>query len=902
MLKQYLRITDRMAFARLQVSDVWKTMVLLLSCASLAQAIDIAPELYENELKFPWGINFKYNGLLHHNLDRVWVVTKVPLPRWSDVKLPLGKAFNIDCEFPTEDIDKVAGAGEVPFEHVGVPALKQICTASKPLMTLLQQKEKRLKKAFISLMRDDLYAALPGLQSVQRHRRWIGPIVSLSIGVATLAIESLNTHLQRKRNEAMRKGIAALNRKSNNMHNFVKQFEKDFIMYGQYNMENLDDMIQAYNNLSGRQTELEKMIQGNNKQWPMYYLADSPGTTLYAHQLQLYIHTMVETHITMYDKMIASMESLMTAIAKLSKGYLPPELFTPSKMFNITQSVIQMVQRSHPGYTLALPSITQYYDMKLVTFSVDPSDHSLVVTFPVLIKDFHRKSLVLYEIETVPVPINDMNEQADSYSEVQISKPYIAVNNEYYIQLRMQELRMCKQIQYTYFCEELFLVKHKTKHSCASALFFDLPMRVIRDNCEFSYSFNRSVTPSVLDGGSSIVLANIVNRKKLICTQNFNLATPLPSHQYVLVNRSILCNCEIEAGMTYVLRSIGSCSDKDTETPMYFTINMAFFDYFREFMKDAPKHPKEPRLVDWKFPLHLHSTQLSGSPLQLKPPTNLKELLEKMKERQKFSSEEWDDIDSDDSIHLEKISSGTPAKIFIFVASILACLTLVGIIAIAFKYTKLRVLIAGLVLQKIPTTLAYAEQSTKPTDCIIMHQTPWLSYCIAGLTVLSLLYYLYKNFSLTTFCKGYKYDRYCTLYMYLTHNHFNVPIKILSTTGLPHLFRITQTLTSAQVTLRKNCMWDALHLDWGQAAVFTSDQKLSLPTDLTVPLWDKVRVRDIMSQEEFHPHFMIKQGLLWHHMNHPQLCEKCQERQTLSAVPVPAERTFVLKVHNSGTL
>ena len=41
----------------------------------------IGPELNQNQPRFPWGVNFKYNGMLHHNLARVWIVTKIPLPK-----------------------------------------------------------------------------------------------------------------------------------------------------------------------------------------------------------------------------------------------------------------------------------------------------------------------------------------------------------------------------------------------------------------------------------------------------------------------------------------------------------------------------------------------------------------------------------------------------------------------------------------------------------------------------------------------------------------------------------------------------------------------------------------------------------------------------------------------------
>ena len=41
-------------------------------------------ELSQNQLKFGYGINFKFNGEVHNNLDRVWVVQRFNLPRELD--------------------------------------------------------------------------------------------------------------------------------------------------------------------------------------------------------------------------------------------------------------------------------------------------------------------------------------------------------------------------------------------------------------------------------------------------------------------------------------------------------------------------------------------------------------------------------------------------------------------------------------------------------------------------------------------------------------------------------------------------------------------------------------------------------------------------------------------------
>ena len=117
-----------------------------------------------------------------------------------------------------------------------------------------------------------------------------------------------------------------------------------------------------------------------------------------------------------------------------------------------------MIGKEHPDYVLALPHLTDYYDKKLVTFTLDEEDR-LIICFPIFVKDYKKEPMTLYQIETIV----DKNPNASSYTEMSIQKPYIASNKAYYIQLVLPELVMCKKIRHTYYCEELFLVKHKTK-------------------------------------------------------------------------------------------------------------------------------------------------------------------------------------------------------------------------------------------------------------------------------------------------------------------------------------------------------------------------------------------------------------------------------------------------------
>ena len=157
----------------------------------------------------------------------------------------------------------------------------------------------------------------------------------------------------------------------------------------------------------------------------------------------------------------------------MSKGYLPISLLSPLKLNLIQQKVKQAVQIKNKDYDLVIKRLYLYYDMKLVAFGND-DQRNLIVQFPVFVHPQGQQYLILYQLETVPVPIVGKNEQAQLYTQVQAEKPYIALNSETYISVRIQELEACKKIGYEFYCKELFVGKHRTEHNCESAIYFDL--------------------------------------------------------------------------------------------------------------------------------------------------------------------------------------------------------------------------------------------------------------------------------------------------------------------------------------------------------------------------------------------------------------------------------------------
>ena len=92
------------------------------------------------------------------------------------------------------------------------------------------------------------------------------------------------------------------------------------------------------------------------------------------------------------------------------------------------------------------------------------------------------------------------------------------------------------------------------------------------------------MTPTVLDGGNKMILVNWPNNKHIICNINKDIPIRIPSHLYAIVNKSVLCNCGIEAENHLLLEALVACHDANPKLVLYFMVNMAFVNYLDKFL------------------------------------------------------------------------------------------------------------------------------------------------------------------------------------------------------------------------------------------------------------------------------------------------------------------------------
>ena len=230
---------------------------------------------------------------------------------------------------------------------------------------------------------------------------------------------------------ALHKAVKAINNQVNIQHNKLMKLDDIMFMYGIYNAETLEKLIKTIYEIHNATSSHEKLFAGehNHSLFRIMY-TDALDMQQYATNSLLFLRIIQDKYISLYKELITQQHAYVSAIRILPKGYLPNTLITPKKQQEILSEVKKSLLITNPEYTLVLDILHQYYDMQLVTFGID-SDMNLLIQFPVFIQPYMQKPLILYQLETVPVPILDQNTRAQSYTHLRIKKPYIALNSKH---------------------------------------------------------------------------------------------------------------------------------------------------------------------------------------------------------------------------------------------------------------------------------------------------------------------------------------------------------------------------------------------------------------------------------------------------------------------------------------
>ena len=207
------------------------------------------PEVQHNRLFPEYGTNFRYIGEVKHELDRVTVVTSIPIPKYSDIRK---KPLEFNC---TVDLKRKEAKTYGSYQY----RVHEYCAKVMPYIKYMQHQEKSLVHGLRQLLIHDLYLALPELnpeyviqndkpgksltlspedkKELNREKRGIGAIFSSVLpGLITLAVESLTSWIKGKQQNRLNQAVDKMRKTESEVKNTLSQYQDDFLMFGKYNL------------------------------------------------------------------------------------------------------------------------------------------------------------------------------------------------------------------------------------------------------------------------------------------------------------------------------------------------------------------------------------------------------------------------------------------------------------------------------------------------------------------------------------------------------------------------------------------------------------------------------------------------------------------------------------------
>ena len=128
--------------------------------------------------------------------------------------------------------------------------------------------------------------------------------------------------------------------KANVQHNKLMKIENLMLMYGVYNAETLEKLINTMHNIHYTTSSHERLFAGEHSPsifWTLY--AHSFGLQHYSANLLLYLRIIQDKYVTLYRELITQLCTYPSAIRILAKGYLPNTLLMPVKLQEILMEV-----------------------------------------------------------------------------------------------------------------------------------------------------------------------------------------------------------------------------------------------------------------------------------------------------------------------------------------------------------------------------------------------------------------------------------------------------------------------------------------------------------------------------------------------------------------------------------
>ena len=249
--------------------------------------------------------------MLAHSFDQFYILAKFKIPKVEDLKL-MTIAFDTKCSYLNDS-------------NMYVNRVLAYCKKIVPYIKFYKRQITYYNRTASNILENEIGLILPNFPTDKRPQRSsilasvLGGIASRVIG---LAYKGISSFLHHKRHKALHKAVKVMEKKTDLQQNKIHHLEDTMIMYGAYNSDTLTDLLDTVHRMHNIGSWKEKTFSGNfNRLIEVYKQQD--GVQSHAKNSVLFLTTVREKYVKMYERFIEELKSYSKVIRVLSKGYLP---------------------------------------------------------------------------------------------------------------------------------------------------------------------------------------------------------------------------------------------------------------------------------------------------------------------------------------------------------------------------------------------------------------------------------------------------------------------------------------------------------------------------------------------------------------------------------------------------
>ena len=677
------------------------------------------------ELRHQYGMLFNHHGQVISGLKNMDLFLSIDLPKVEDIA-------HVPPPFPECD-NWAAPHKSNRNQHVYYSYLGFRTDKHGPMTELNQYKHKyvkllerietikrnityKIKKVMPRLMPNE-NAILYGketLSEASRQKRAIplGLIFSGVSAIGGLIMKGVNTWSNYKKSKAMTKVVEKLYEAQEIDHRRLTRLEgqtsllakttKTAFQHIDYRLLHLDTKL---NSTVKHMTEFFKRTETHfrftwealvSNRLAIHLL--SSGSAMYDMVLRQYLNYYQDYDVTL--------DHFLTGLDALGTGRLTFQVLDPDELDRFLSAIRRQLRRERSPFELAFNHTYQFYTEPMVMFT--NTHDQLLVNVPILLRLATQKPLNLYSIDTVPMPFDTetLDGRNNEYTFINNSYPYMALNEHNYIPLTETQLRMCDKMGPTYYCQNSYVLRQRTQHTCESVIYYKMDAKTITKHCQAKFAANVEFTPKVLGAGETMVLFNLPRPWILLCGQE-KQPTEIDFTTYKVVDRKEFCECSLTAGSFQLDETLVKCtpeinSEANGHFKSYFAINKIIFDYLqaeKDVQLDSTVVQALSRLLDVKpeydwTPLNWYvNPDLPDNVINKQPSSVIADLMGVMEhiitegEEEAYQSEiQYRNAQSEFKRFLK---SAEGWRKFEFVSSILGMLALVALVIIAIFRSRI---------------------------------------------------------------------------------------------------------------------------------------------------------------------------------------------------------------------